>query len=595
MNKQNVPAVPDENRIEELLEKMQPVPSANFHHKMKQAVWQTKNLEAEIKRSSNHRARFALAFTMLLLAAGLLLSPQGRAWAQEVIHFFSRINTQTVEIPESQSKLLEESANISYDVPLVPLFIPTVSPEMAALPGCGTPEEAQSYSCRVALAESQLGFDLKELPATPEDWKFDSLYFDAASKLAIISYILEQNSPASGSFSLTQGVGDFPTEFVNTPWEAVPSDKVEPVKVAGHEGEYVKGSFGTPADKRLGWSDSYIHRLAWSDGARWYEIKLYPSPTSPDLMSRDQLIGLAERLVDSPQEKIEALDADALYSVSDVEQISGMDLKAPTLLPLDTDFEYARYYANNDEVRLFYGINNELVIYVWKDRSLDFDSRATSTPYEIVQINGEPGFLGSVGGTANGHMFLSWDQDGMLYQIYYAQDLGRTLEKEELIAIAESLQDVSDFRKSNSKPYEYLSIYEQALGLDVKAFLETPAQWSYSSVFGDALGRCIGLIYKPVTEPGWLLINQCGTDRYFDVSDIPSNQLQQVQLGKIKGLYAVGDFITSDNGELVWSSDMPVKRLYWQEDGLWIEITLFGQIATRTDKKAVISYAESLR
>jgi hypothetical protein len=595
MNKQNVPVVPDENRMEELLEKIQPVPSENFRQKMKQAVWQTKNLEAEIKRSNNHRARFALAFTMLLLVAGLLLSPQGRAWAQELFHFFSRINAQAVEIPESQSKWLVESANISYDLPLVPLFIPTVSPEMAALPGCATPEEAQSYRCRVALAESQLGFDLKELPATPENWKFDFLYFDAASKQAMISYIVDQNSPASGSFLLTQVVGDFPTEFANTPWEVVPADKVEPVKVAGHDGEYVKGSFGTPADKSLAWSDSYIHRLAWSDGARWYGMTLYPGPTSPDLMSRDQLVDLAERLVDSPQEELEALDADALYSVSDVEQFSGVDLKVPTLLPLDIDFEYARYYAYNDEVRLFYGINNELVIYIWKNKSLDFDSRATSTPYEIVEINGEPAFLGSVGGTANGHMFLSWDQDGMLYQIYYAQDLGRTLEKEELIAIAESMQDINDFRKNASKPYEYVSIYEQVLGLDVKEFPETPAEWSYSSVFGDALGRCIGLMYRPVTEPGWLLINQCGTDRYWDVSDIPSNQLQQVQIGKIKGLYAVGDFVTSDNGELAWDADLPVKRLYWQEDGFWNEITLMGESATGHDKEALIAYAERLR
>lgn len=593
MNKQNVPAVPDENRMEELLEKIQPVPSENFHHKMKQAVWQTKNLEAEIKRSSNHRVRFALAITVLVLVAGLLISPQGRAWAQEVLQFFSRINAQTVEIPEGQSKLIEESANISYDLPLVPLFIPTVSPEMAAVPGCGTPEEAQSYPCRVALAESQLGFDLKELPATPENWKFDYLYFDAASKLAMINYIVDQNSPASGSFLLTQGVGDFPREFANTPWEAVPADKVEPVKVAGHDGEYVKGSFGTPADKSLAWSDLYVHRLAWSDGARWYGITLWPSPTSPDRMSRDQLIDFAESLIDSPKEEVEALDPDALYSISDAEQVSGIDLKAPTLLPLDIDFAYARY--DSYKVHLFYGINNEMVIHVWKDKSLNFDSRATYTQYEIVKINGEPAFYGSAGGKSDGHMFLSWDLDGTLYQIHYSQYFGPTIEKEELIAIAESMQDINDFRKNASKPYEYVSIYEQALGLDAKEFPETPAQWSYGSVWGDPLGRCITLFYKPLSGPGWLMINQCGTDRYYDVSDIPDSQTEQARMGNTNASYAEGDFATSDNGELFWNPDLPVKRLYWQDGELWMEITLFGQIATRYDKEALVSYAESLR
>lgn len=592
MNEQNIPVVPDENKMEELLGKIQPVPSERFHQKLKQAVWRVE--EQQVVK--NFRLKVALAFLFLATLVTLFSTPQGRAWAQEVFHFFSRINAQAVEIPESHSKLLEESANISYDLPLVPLFIPTVSPEMAVLPGCGTPEKAQSYRCRVALAESKLDVNLKELPATPENWKFEYLYFDAASKQAMISYILDQNSPASGSFLLTQGVGDFSSDFANIPWEVVPADKVEPVKVGGHDGEYVNGSFGAPVDKTLTWIDLYVHRLAWSDGERWYGITLWPSPTVPDLMSRDKLIDLAESLVDSPKETTEDLDPDALYSISETEQIAGFDLKAPTLLPLDIDFEYARYYSYDDHVSLFYGINNELVIYVWKDRSLDFDSRATSNPnQEIVKINGEPAFLGSVEGTADGHMSLSWDQDGMLYQIYYAQYFGRTIEKQELIAIAESMQDVNDFRKWNSKPYEYVFIYEQALGVDAKEFLETPVQWSYSSVFGDALGRCITLFYRPVTEPGWLLINQCGTDRYFDVSDIPSSQLQQAQIGNLKGMYAAGDFVTGDNGQLIWDSSLPVKRLYWQEDGLWIEMTMSGKSAGLHNKEDLIFLAKSLR
>jgi hypothetical protein len=365
------------------------------------------------------------------------------------------------------------------------------------------------------------------------------------------------------------------------------------VKVGGHDGEYVKGSFGMPVDKTLTWSDSYIHRLAWSDGERWYGITLRPTPAVSDLMSRDKLIELAESLVDSPKETTQDLDPDVLYSISDAEQVSGIDLKAPTLLPLDIDFAYARY--DSYKVHLFYGINNEMVIHVWKDKSLNFDSRATYTSYEIVKINGEPAFYGSAGGKSDGHMFLSWDLDGTLYQIHYSQYFGPTIEKEELIAIAESMQDINDFRKWNSKPYEYVSIYEQALGLDVKEFPEMPNQWLYGSVFGDPLGRCIRLFYKSITEPGGLFINQCGTDRYFDVSDIPSRHLERVQIGNITGMYAAGDFVTRDNGELAWNPDVPVKRLYWQEGKLWIEVNLYGESASRYTKENLISYAESLR
>ena len=91
------------------------------------------------------------------------------------------------------------------------------------------------------------------------------------------------------------------------------------------------------------------------------------------------------------------------------------------------------------------------------------------------------------------------------------------------------------------------------------------------------------------------MINECGTDRYYDVSDIPGSQTEQARIGTINAIYAAGDFVTNDNGELVWDPDMPVRRLYWQEDGLWNEITVSGESATRHDKEALIAYAESLR
>src|SRR5687768_53879 len=168
MDKQNIPVVPDENRMEELLGKIQPVPSERFHERIKHSAWRTENLGSAVRSVRNQRVKLAFAMTILLVLAGFIVTPRGRAWAQEVFQFFSRINARSVELPESQVKLFE-SANDSYDLPLVPVFIPTVAPEMAALPGCETAQVAQSYACQVALAESKLGVNLKELPATPEN------------------------------------------------------------------------------------------------------------------------------------------------------------------------------------------------------------------------------------------------------------------------------------------------------------------------------------------------------------------------------------------------------------------------------------------
>jgi hypothetical protein len=603
MNKQNIPAVPDQNKIEELMGKIKPVPSERFHEKMKQASWRTKNLESQVGQVSTHRVRLALTMTILLLLAGLFISPQGRAWAQGVFQFFHRINSETVELPESNAKLivsLNEDANRSYDLPLVPIFVPTISPAMAALPGCETPQKAQSYGCQVALTESQLGFDLKELSALPEGWKFEFLDFDAAAKVAMFSYSPDLRYNSSGTLQFSQGLGAFPQVYPNNPWEAVPADKIETVRVGNYDGEYVKSSFSGSAGNSLTWSDSYLHRLAWSDGTRWYLIKYYPNPNPPDKMSREQLIRLAESLVDSPQGESEPLDPNALYStlysISDAEQISGLDLKAPTLLPLDINFAYAHYYSYTKKVSLFYGINNEMVIDEWKGNPSDFDklSQSSDPDTEIIKVNGEKGIYSSAQGSY-AHISLWWQKDGMNYQIYYYQYFGRIIDKEKLIAIAESMWDIDDFHNKGSVPYNYLPIYEQAMGIDAQEFPETPAGWSFSGIYADVYGPCITLLYKPVATPGWLVINQCSTDKYFNVSDIPVGMIQKVQIGNNEASYAAGSSVIGDNGQLTWNPDLPFQQLYWQEDGLWMQMMISGDSARLHAKEDMISYAESLR
>jgi hypothetical protein len=596
MNKQNPQMAPDENQIEELLAKIQPVPSQRFHQNMKQAAWR---LEGG-KRALSKRFRLQMAFVILALAVLTILfvSPQGRAWAQEVFQFFARINSNTVELPPGDLKSMQD-INDSYDLPLVPVIIPTVSPDMAPLPGCETPQKSQSYNCQTALAESKVGFDLKELPTLPEGWNLDFISYSPASKLATISYLFDVSYMSSARLYLTQGSGDLPTYYQQNPWSVVPADQVEKVKVGSQEGEFVEGSFILPAGvSNLLWDDSSEYRrLAWSDGTRWYLIEVWRNLNLPDTMGREQLIGLAESLVESPLGTAEALDPDYLYSISDGEFVSGLDLKAPTLLPMEISFSYAQYYDDNKEVRLFYGFNNELVVHQWKGKSLDLSTLPKdydpNSSYEIVQIHSQRAFYGSVEGP-DAHQFLWWEKDGVNFQLYFYQFFGR-LDRDQLITIAESMQDIDDFRTKDSKPYEYVSIYGKALGMDVLEFPESPAGWSYANVWGDPSGRCITLVYKSLTEPGYLLTDQCLTDNRFNLSDIPASHTQPVQIGSSSGVYAAGDFVTDDNGKLNWNPESPIKQLYWQRDGLWIKMVITGESTIFQDREDLISYAEHLR
>jgi hypothetical protein len=597
MNKEDIPAVPDENKMEELLGKIQPVPSERFHQKMKQAAWRVE----EQLTAKNFRLKVALAIFFLAALATLFSTPQGRAWAQEVFQFFGRINSLTIKLPESQLKAME-ATNDPYELPLVPAFIPTISLEITALPGCETQQKSQSYRCQVALAESQLGFDLKELPEKPEGWKFDSLRFDALSKRATISYTFDLRYASWGTtystLSLMQGIGDFPGFYKNSPWEVVPADKVEVVSVGNGQGEYVKGFFYKPADRdTLVWDDSnHQQRLAWSDGTRWYLIELWGNLNVPNTLGREGLIGLAESLVDSSLEKAEPLDPNFLYSVADAEEISGFDLKAPTLLPIGVSFSYARYYPSSKQVRLFYGINNELVIYQWEDKSVDFDTLSISNPYGIAEVNGEKARFGA-GRDSDPYMFLWWQNDGRYYQMYYYyyEYIGAKLDKEKMVAIAESMEDVDDLRANVAKPYEYVSIYARSLGFDAREFSTTPSGWSYVNVWADPSARCIILVYTSTAEQGDLFIRQCGTDKRVDIPDAPTSSIEHVRIGRNQGQYIAGAFIPGEKGEMVWDPAAPSKELYWQENGLWIRLSLWGNNTSIYDKEELISIAESLR
>lgn len=602
MNKENIRTVPDKNKIEELLGKIQPVPSEQFHQKLKRAAWRIEEGTQPVIK--NYRLK--MAFTILILATliGLFLTPQGRAWAQEVVQFFKRINSTTIQLSDEQSKsmnqLLEE-INKQHEVPLVPVYIPPVSSEMSAIKGCETPQKSQSYYCQVALAESKLGFDLKELPEKPNDWEFEYLYFNTDSRSATISYKLDIRHISGTSYSslvLTQGMGDISKSqwFGNNPWEAVPADKVEPVSVGRYKGEYVKGGFGLPpGSNTLTWSDADRQRLAWSDGTRWYLIEFSPNLNVAGTMGRDKLIHLAESLVNSSTETTKPLNPAHLTSISDAEKISGLDLKAPTLLPMNIDFSYARYFQDEKQVYLIYGFNEELDIQEWEGKPVDFNKPLGKYEFtcEDASINGDEAFY-CFFDRLNPRAFLWWRKDGLNYQVSYDSPIGGKIDKEQMLLIAGSMQDIDDFQKNGKKGYEQIAIYAQALGIDIKRFPETPAGWVFNSFWGEPSTRCIGLMYTSIALQSTLFINQCKTSTFSDFSGYPPNSIERVKVRNIQGQYIAGDFAMTNDGKATWDPTSPRKQLYWQEDGLWIQMIMFGEGPVLHDKEDLISIAESL-
>ena len=600
MNKKSTSAIPDENRIEELLAKIQPVPSEQFHQKMKQATWQAGNTEYQVKSLSHRRVRVAFAMTILLILAGLLSTPYGRAWAQDAFQFFEKVNSTT--LPISKKELESHNSFFtnkeSYDLPLVPVVIPTVVPEIASLPGCDTAEKVESYACQIAYAESQLGFELMEFPTKPQGLEFQSVGFDKQTRFAMFEY---ESRGMGLHLRLSQRIGNAPEPF--RPWPWVPASSVEKIKVGSFDGEYVSGFFDLPrGSNELVWKDTTdSQRLAWSDGKTWYLLDVAGS------MKRERIIELATSLVATPviEEKRpepDALDA-TLTSISEAEAYSGLDLKAPTLLPINFAFTYAHYTAlRENEVSLrFDGSNvgsNYMTIRAWKGDSLNFDSLSTTQGnYEIVKVNGQNAFYGSTEGQSP-HLFLWWQDGDLNYQMYfywYTDIIHGVIDKQEMIAIAESMEDINLFKGSARKPYDQVKIYEQALEIDIKEFSTIPDGWSFDGFWAEAWDKCIGLSYTSATEQESLYLTQCGTDRYFATTDVPATAIERAIVGKNMAQYSRGGYDYDSNGIQVWQPDLPAQQLRWKENGLWIHIAVYGNNDLLYDKAEMISIAESLR
>jgi hypothetical protein len=598
MNKQNLPATPDENQIEDLLAKIQPKPSPVFFKKIEQASWRVSH--EQHGKAKNLRPSWVISMTVVVLMVGILIvTPQGRAWAQEVFQFFKKVDFTA--IPASSRELERYNyfftSRESYDLPLVPIYIPTVAPEMAALPGCDTTEKSQSYSCQVAYAESQLGFELMEFPEKPQNTEFQDIWFDKQTKFAMIKY----ESPGI-LLRLSQRLGQAPEAF--RPWPWVPASDVEKIKVGPFDGEYVSGGFDLSTETgELVWQDTTsTQRVAWSDGTYWYLLD-----SGGWLMNRDRLIEMAGSLVAKPvivekQPDPDVLDA-KLASISEAEAYSGLDLKAPTLLPIGFVFSEAHYTSfRKNEVSLHYEGNNvgsnSLVIHVKKDNSINFDTLSTTENSEIVKVNGQNAFYGFMENGTEPYLFLSWQDGDLNYRMnfyWYNDIIHGVINKQKMIAIAEGMDDINVFKNTIPRPYEHVKIYEQALDMDIYEFSTIPAGWSFNSFWVGAWEKCIGLAYTSTTKQGHLLLEQCGIDRLFKNFDIPATAIERVKVGKNNAQYITGDSDYDSNGIRTWRSELLVRRLRWQENGLWIEIVLHGDGALLYDKEDLIALAESLR
>ena len=416
------------------------------------------------------RAALILAAVTVGLAI-LFATPQGQAFAQSLLHFFTRTQGDTIPAPTGQPLRW-----VDRTTPGAPTLTPLPSPTgFAFADDCGN---LPILKCSIEQIRGKVHFTIKELGTIPK-----GLYFVGATGGPQMIIIVYDSPDHSGALSLVEQPWTGSPEQTN--WQIGASAVVETAAIGNVSGEYVKGSYGyTAGDTTEIWdANSDTQSLHWVEEGVFFQM----SASGPQL-DKAAFIALAEGLTirpvsaGSPPMPTETPDTETYakayvppLTVVEAGKQAGFDIREPTLLPEFLLLEGAAYEEQDKIARVSYqsesarsqGLMNGLFlseqvalnpddcklcgILVGDNTAMDKDPFhmivSPKSNLETVQIGAltgqyveghwiRPDCCGWVW-TAEDLKTLRWWKNGVAFELI---ELGTGMTKADVIAIAESMK-----------------------------------------------------------------------------------------------------------------------------------------------------------
>jgi hypothetical protein len=362
------------------------------------------------------------AIAIVALLAVALITPQGRAFAQSVLHLFTRAESDTL--------------------PLQPWQIPPseiVQADSTALP----PSQLITI---IADAERLAGFDAAELVSTPEGFTF----LGARLYGNVISLEYEAQGGGGNLIIMQSREG-----YVQSDWDKVPPDAVvTPVKVGELDGEFVQGTFVAYAGDTLAtWNpEAAILRLRWIRDGIWFEMTKFGDVESIEYLDQAGLIELAKNMTFAPSE---TNSNPYPLSMEEATELAEYQILVPGQEVLTGyQFNGAAYDPKNNMVSLFYA-NAAGEGFMVSQQKLGAPEDiyplqgivGASAPIEAIEVGNFQGeYIEGVWElTDNGPVWraepflktLRWKTDMLWVEIVYQ---GMEMAKNDLIALAESMK-----------------------------------------------------------------------------------------------------------------------------------------------------------
>jgi len=249
--------IPDEKQIEDLLERAAPSTTGRLEKRLASAPW-------SLPMVNRRRSVYATVLAVIMVTMVLAATPQGQAFAQDVLQFFTR--TKSDSFYEPVSDLTFEETTPFHEQ-------------------CGIPIRP---TCSVEQIRSMVDFEVKELGTLPDDLYFVGatggpdwvdLHYEYPNRLAGgIGILVEATGrPAPGSLHIVP-----------------PSAYVEKVKVGGLPAEYYRGILFQDEQGNVTWqpNDPTV-TLRWADGGSTYTL-FYFFQNQKDPLTKEELIAVAE-------------------------------------------------------------------------------------------------------------------------------------------------------------------------------------------------------------------------------------------------------------------------------------------------------------
>jgi hypothetical protein len=224
--------------------------------------------QGEIMNTKQYHLIPRFAFVLVILAvllSILLLTPQGRTFAQSVIQYFTQVNGVSFPLEDTTLRSNEPGLLSATALPPAPLI-------------------------SVAEAEAQAGFPAAELPYVPEGLEY------LGARLYGKTINLEYETSDKGGHLIIQQSQE---GFYQSQWDQVPPEAVSPVKIGDIEGEFAAGTFVLyPGDTNASWNpEADMLRLRWEKDGVSFEITKTGNPQTLEYLDQEALIEIAENLV----------------------------------------------------------------------------------------------------------------------------------------------------------------------------------------------------------------------------------------------------------------------------------------------------------